>query len=48
MIRVMIQLPRTLKAHLDSLRRKGYSASGYIRSLLARELTGRAAKRRRT
>jgi predicted DNA-binding protein len=35
---MVIQLPPQLKARLDALRRKGYTASGYIRSLLEKEL----------
>lgn len=38
MDRVMIQLPKEIKAKLDSLRRQGTTASGYIRGLLIREL----------
>jgi len=38
MERLMIQLPKPLKTKLDSLRSQGYTASGYIRALLAREL----------
>ena len=38
MARVLIQLPTHLKAKLDSLRSQGYTASGYIRALLEREL----------
>ena len=38
MERVLIQLPKPLKAKLDALRTKGYTASGFIRSLLEREL----------
>jgi len=38
MERVLIQLPTDLKAKLDGLRRQGYTASGYIRALLEREL----------
>ena len=38
MERVMIQLPKPLKAKLDALRTQGYTASGYIRALLEREL----------
>ena len=37
-VRVIIQLPETLKAKLDALRAKGYTASGFIRNLLEREL----------
>ena len=38
MARVLIQLPTDLKAKLDSLRAQGYTASGFIRALLEREL----------
>jgi metal-responsive CopG/Arc/MetJ family transcriptional regulator len=39
MERVLIQLPTELKAKLDALRNQGYTASGYIRALLERELS---------
>ncbi len=38
MERLMIQLPTPLKRKLDALRNQGYTASGYIRALLEREL----------
>lgn len=38
MIRLNIQIPVPLKAKLDELRRQGTTASGFIRSLLEREL----------
>jgi hypothetical protein len=38
MARMLIQIPVPLKAKLDALRSQGYTASGYIRSLLEREL----------
>jgi hypothetical protein len=38
MERVMIQVPRPLKARLDALRASGTSVSGFIRSLLERHL----------
>ena len=38
MERVMIQLPKRLKTSLDAMRRKGYTASGYIRTILERDL----------
>ena len=38
MERVLIQLPKDLKSKLDGLRSQGYTASGYIRALLEREL----------
>lgn len=37
-VKVLIQLPATLKAQLDTLRSQGYTINGYIRSLLEREL----------
>lgn len=37
MERVLIQLPKPLKAKLDDLRSEGYTASGFIRALLERE-----------
>ncbi len=39
MERIMVQLPKPLKRRLDVLRRQGYTASGYIRFLLERELS---------
>lgn len=48
MVRMLIQLPASLKAKLDALKAQGYTASGYIRSLLERELnqapTGRKGR----
>jgi mannitol/fructose-specific phosphotransferase system IIA component len=38
MTRLVIQVPAPLKAKLDALRKQGYTAAGYIRSLLEREL----------
>ena len=38
MHRLLIQLPTPLKRKLDALRSQGYTASGYIRALLEREL----------
>lgn len=38
MVRINVQIPAPLKAKLDELRRQGTTASGYIRSLLEREL----------
>jgi len=37
MERVMIQLPKGIKAKLDALREHGTTASGFIRSLIERE-----------
>ncbi len=39
MERLVIQVPKPLKRKLDALRAKGYTASGYIRALLERELS---------
>ncbi len=39
MERILIQLPKPLKSKLDALKRQGYTASGYIRALLERELS---------
>ncbi len=38
MERLVIQLPQPLKRKLDALKAQGYTASGYIRALLEREL----------
>ena len=38
MVRPNIQLPASMKAKLDGLRAQGTTTSGYIRSVLAREL----------
>ena len=38
MQRIVLQLPKELKAKLDALCSQGYTTSGYIRSLLEREL----------
>ncbi len=38
MERLMIQLPTPLKHKLDAMRNQGYTASGFIRALLEREL----------
>ncbi len=39
MVKLLVHLPKPLKAKLDSLRTQGYTASGYIRALLERELS---------
>jgi len=38
MVKMLIHVPAPLKAKLDALRDQGYTASGYIRALLEREL----------
>lgn len=37
-VKVLIQLPVSLKAQLDALRTQGYTINGFIRSVLEREL----------
>lgn len=44
MTKLLVHLPEELKAKLDALRSQGYTASGFIRSLLERELNQPAAK----
>ena len=38
MVKLLVHLPAPLKAKLDGLRAQGYTASGFIRSVLEREL----------
>ncbi len=47
MVRMLIQVPEPLKAKLDALRAQGYTAAGYIRSLLERELNRERVKNKR-
>lgn len=47
MERLMVQIPKPLKAKLDALRAQGYTAAGYIRSLLERELNRERVKNKR-
>ncbi len=37
-VRILITLPESLKRKLDALRSQGYTAAGYIRAVLEREL----------
>ena len=46
MERIIIQLTPVLKRKLDALRARGYTASGYIRSLLQREFNHASAGRK--
>ena len=39
MERILIQVPIPMKAKLDALKAQGYTASGFIRALLERELS---------
>ncbi len=47
MKRLVVALPESLKRKLDALRAHGYTASGYIRSLLERELNQNPMTRKR-
>ncbi len=38
MVRIQVQLSLALKRKLDALRAQGYTAAGYIRAVLDREL----------
>ena len=38
MKRILVALPEPLKRKLDTLRSQGYTASGFIRAVLEREL----------
>jgi len=38
MVKILIHIPKALKKKLDALRTQGYTASGFIRALLEREL----------
>lgn len=40
-VRIVIQLPADLKQRLDAMRSEGYTASGFIRSIVERELIAR-------
>lgn len=44
MTKLLVHLPVELKKRLDSKRSQGYSLSGYVRSLLERELNQPTAK----
>ncbi len=37
MVKLLIQVPAPIKAKLDTLRDQGYTATGYIKSLLERD-----------
>ena len=37
-VKVLIQMPLTIKKQLDALRGQGYTVSGYIRGLIERDL----------
>lgn len=42
LVRIVIQLPEDLKQQLDALKQQGYTASGFIRAMLERELSKHA------
>ena len=42
-VRIMIQVPRSMKAKLDAERKRGTSASGLIRHLLEQHFKGKKA-----
>lgn len=37
-VKVLIQIPATMKRQLDALRSEGYTINGYIRSLIEQDL----------
>ena len=43
MVRMLINVPATLKAKLDALRKEGTTASGLIRHLLEQHFKGKKA-----
>ena len=46
MVKLLISVPEGLKLKLDRLRSEGYTASGYIRHVLERELKQAARGRK--
>ena len=44
MVKMLIQVPVPIKRRLDALRSQGYTASGYIRAVLEKELNQVQAK----
>ena len=38
MTKLLVSVPESMKAKLDTLRTQGYTASGFIRAVLEREL----------
>jgi hypothetical protein len=44
MTKMLVHFPEELKQRLDAKRSQGYSLSGYVRSLLERDLTPSASK----
>ncbi len=46
MVKLLVNLPAPLKRKLDALRSQGYTASGFIRALLERELNPPTTKKK--
>jgi metal-responsive CopG/Arc/MetJ family transcriptional regulator len=44
MVRMLIQVPKPLKAKLDALRNQGTTASGFVRHLIEKEFRSSSAK----
>ena len=47
MVKLLINVPRVMKQQLDGLRVEGYTASGYIRRVVAADMAKRTRKGRR-
>ena len=47
MVRLLIQVPASIKAKLDAMRVQGYTAAGYIRAILERELSNNSTYRQK-
>ena len=47
MVKLLIQVPQPIKAKLDALRSQGYTAAGFIRHVLERELSQPTMKGRK-
>ena len=43
MVKMLIQIPQTMKAKLDAARKRGTTASGLIRHLLEQHFKGKKA-----
>jgi hypothetical protein len=44
LVKVMIHVPQSLKIRLDQKRHEGYTISGYVRTVLEKELNQPTAK----
>jgi metal-responsive CopG/Arc/MetJ family transcriptional regulator len=47
MVRILVQLPESLKAKLDALRKQGTTASGLVRNLVEQHFATGKPKRKR-